>query len=151
MSREQWTRHKTMKEYKAVQKYLIMSPRKLRLVVGLIKKMKPMEALEKLPFASRRAAADLGKVIKSALSNAKAQGVSETDLIFKEIQIGEGPRLKRGKAANKGRWHPFKHRMSHIRVVLTTTKSQAPSTKSETNSKVENIKSETAKKKGGTK
>jgi large subunit ribosomal protein L22 len=111
-----------MKEYKATQKYLIMSPRKLRLVVGLIKKMKPAEAIEKLPFASRRAATDLAKVIKSALANAKNQGVSETDLIFKEIQIGEGPRLKRGKAASKGAWHPFKRRMSHIRVILTTIK-----------------------------
>jgi large subunit ribosomal protein L22 len=107
-------------EYKATQKYLIMSPRKLRLVVGLIKKMKPAEAIERLPFASRRAAGDLLKVIKSALANAKNQGVSETDLVFKEIQISEGPRLKRGKAASRGRWHPFKKRMSHIRVVLTT-------------------------------
>lgn len=112
------------KDFKATQKYLIMSPRKLRLVVGLIKKMKPAEAIEKLPFASRRAATDLAKVIKSALANAKNQGVSETDLVFKEIQIGEGPRLKRGKAASRGRWHPFKHRMSHIRVVLTTLKKE---------------------------
>jgi large subunit ribosomal protein L22 len=120
-----------MKEYKATQKYLIMSPRKLRLVVGLIKKMKPAEAIEKLPFATRRAAGDLAKVIKSALSNAKAQGVSETDLVFKEIQIGEGPRLKRGKAASRGRWHPFKHRMSHIRVILTTIKKEEEKIKSE--------------------
>jgi large subunit ribosomal protein L22 len=113
-----------MKEYKATQKYLIASPRKLRLVVALIKKMKPAEAIEKLPFASRRAAGDLAKVIKSALANAKNQGVGESDLIFKEIQIGEGPRLKRGRAASKGSWHPFKRRMSHIRVVLTTLNKQ---------------------------
>lgn len=115
-----------MKEYKATQKYLIGSPRKLRAVVSLIKKMKPVEAIERLPFASRRAAGDLAKVIKSALANAKNQGVSEADLIFKEIQIGEGPRLKRGRAASKGSWHPFKRRMSHIRVILTTIKKEEP-------------------------
>jgi large subunit ribosomal protein L22 len=115
-----------MKEYKATQKYLIGSPRKLRTVVALIKKMKPAEAIEKLPFATRRAAGDLSKVIKSALANAKNQGVGETDLIFKEIQIGEGPRLKRGRAASKGAWHPFKRRMSHIRVILTTIKKEEP-------------------------
>lgn len=109
-------------EYKATQKFLVMSPRKLRLVVGVIKKMKPVDAVERLPFASKRAAFDLGKVIKSAIANAKNQGVSETDLIFKEIQIGEGPRLKRGKAASRGRWHARHKRMSHIRVVLTTLK-----------------------------
>ena len=124
-------------EYKATQKYLIMSPRKLRLVVGLIKKLKPVDAIEKLPFASRRAATDLGKVIKSALANAKNQGVSETDLVFKEIQIGEGPRLKRGKAASKGRWHPFKHRMSHIRVVLTTQNKDSKADKQISKSKKE--------------
>lgn len=112
-------------EYKATQKYLVMSPRKIRAVAALVKKMKPAEAIERLPFASRRAAFDLGKVIKSALSNALAQGASETDLVFKEIQINEGPRLKRGKAASRGRWHPFKHRMSHIRVILTTEKPES--------------------------
>jgi large subunit ribosomal protein L22 len=116
-------------EYKSTQKYLIMSPRKIRLVVELVKKMKPSEAVEKLAFVQKRAAESLGKVIKSALANAKNQGVSETDLVFKEIQIGEGPRLKRGRAASRGRWHQFKRRMSHIRVVLTTTKSQEPSSK----------------------
>lgn len=119
----QWTRPNTMKnknEYKSVQKYLVDSPRKLRAVVALIKKLSPVDAIEKLPFASRRAAGDLSKVIKSAVANARVQGVSDSDLIFKEIQIGEGPRLKRGNAASRGRWHPFKHRMSHIRVILTT-------------------------------
>ncbi len=137
-------------EFKATQKYLIMSPRKLRLVVGLIKKMKPVEAIEKLPFASRRAAGELVKVIKSALANAKNQGVSETDLVFKEIQIGEGPRLKRGKAASRGRWHAFKHRMSHIRVILTTNKQSLASDakKEEVKTKTEKVAVEKVEKKG---
>jgi large subunit ribosomal protein L22 len=107
-------------EFIATQKYLLMSPGKIRLVVAVIKKMKPAEAIEKLPFVQKRAGIDLSKVIKSAMASAKNAGVSETDLIFKEIQIGEGPRLKRGRAASRGMWHPFKKRMSHIRVILTT-------------------------------
>ena len=110
------------KEFKATQKYLLMSPRKIRLVVGVIKKMKPAEAVEKLPFVQKRAGAELAKVIKSAITSAKNAGVSETDLVFKEIQIGEGPRLKRGKAASRGMWHPFKRRMAHIRVILKSNK-----------------------------
>ena len=112
------------KEFIATQKYLIMSPRKIRLVAELVKKMKPAEAIEKLPFVQKRAGVSLAKVIKAALANAKNQGVGETDLVFKEIQIGEGPRLKRGRAASRGRWHPFKRRMSHIRVVLISTKKE---------------------------
>jgi large subunit ribosomal protein L22 len=113
------------KQFKATQKYLLMSPRKIRLVVGVIKKMKPSEAVEKLPFVQKRAGVELAKVIKSAIASAKAQGVSETDLVFKEIQIGEGPRLKRGKTASRGMWHPFKKRMSHIRVILVSNKPEA--------------------------
>jgi large subunit ribosomal protein L22 len=144
-----------MKDYIATQKYLIMSPRKLRLVVGLIKKMKPAEAVERLPFSSRRAAGDLAKVIKSALANARNQGASDADLVFKEIQIGEGPRLKRGRAASKGSWHPFKKRMSHIRVILTTVKKEEPKTKTE--KEVKEVKNKEVKvekkgtKKNGTK
>lgn len=123
----QWIRPKDLKinmekTFKSTQKYLLASPRKVRLVVDLIKKMKPTDVVEKLPFSKRRAANDLLKVVKSAIANAKNQGVSDTDLVFKEIQVGEGPRLKRGRAASRGRWHPFKRRMSHIRVVLTTIK-----------------------------
>ncbi len=147
------------KDFVATQKYLIMSPRKLRLVAALVRKMKPTEAIDQLPFVQKRAGEPLLKVVKNALASARNAGVADTDLIFKEIQIGEGPRLKRGMAASRGRWHAFKHRMAHIRVVLTvkTNKSEAPKAKSET--KVENVKMETKKetktikkiKKGGAK
>lgn len=76
--------------------------------------------LKNSPFLRKRGSEVLLKVIKSALSNAKQKGLSDDVLLFKEIQIGEGPRLKRGRAASRGRWHPYKRRMSHIRVVLTT-------------------------------
>lgn len=100
----------------------------MRLVVALIKKLKPAEAIEKLPFVAKKAATDLLKVIKSAVANARVQGANETDLVFKEIQIGQGPSLKRGRAASRGRWHPYKKRMSHITVILTV---KAPKTEKE--------------------
>ncbi|KKU09336.1 MAG: 50S ribosomal protein L22 [Candidatus Woesebacteria bacterium GW2011_GWB1_45_5] len=108
------------KTFTATQKYLIMSPRKIRLVTALIKKMKPVEAVEKLPFVQKRSGLEIAKVIKNALASARNAGITDTDLVFKEIQVNEGPRLKRGRAASRGRWHPFKRRMSHIRIVLTT-------------------------------
>src|SRR3989338_3549817 len=134
----------------ATQKYLIMSPRKIRLVTALIKKMKPAEAVAKLPFVQKRAGESIAKVIKAAQANAKNQVVSEVDLTIKEIQVGEGPRLKRGQAASRGRWHPFKKRMSHIRVVLTT-KNQNSKVKIQ-NEKPEKVAVEKEKKgKNGTK
>lgn len=122
------------KTYTSTQKYLIMSPRKIRLVAELVRKMKPLDAVEKLPFVQKRAGEVMAKVIKSALANARVQGATDTDLVFKEIQIGEGPRLKRGRAASRGRWHGFKHRMSHIRVVLVSGR------------KVKTVEAEVAKK-----
>lgn len=134
------------KTYISTQKFALTSPRKLRLVVGMIKGLSPLAAIEKLPFAQKRAADVLSKVVRSAVANARNQGANDTDLIFKEIQIGEGPRLKRGRAASRGRWHPYKKRMSHIRVVLTTLNKQISNDKSQINTKGENSKSQTKKK-----
>ena len=107
-------------EFISKQNYLRMSPRKIRPVVALIKKLTPIKAVETLPFIGKRASVPLRKVIMTALANAKDKGVSESDLVFKEIQINEGPRLKRGLAISRGRWHPIKKRMSHIKIILET-------------------------------
>lgn len=107
-------------DIKAEQKYILISPQKVRAVVEMVKKLSPSLAAESLVLVAKRGAAPLRKVILSALANAKNKGLSETDLIFKEIQIGEGPRLKRGNPVSRGQWHPIKKRMSHIKVILTT-------------------------------
>lgn len=125
-------------EYKSEQKYLILSPRKIRPVVEVIKKMTPMKALDQLPFIKKRASEFLFKVIKSAVANAMQKGADANNLIFKEIQIGEGPRLKRGQPVSRGRWHPIKKRMSHIKVILTTKK-VAEVLKAKTAKKVEKV------------
>jgi len=104
----------------STQKFLRVSPKKLRSVVYLIKKLTPVRSVEVLPFIGKKASDPLRKAIMTAIANAKNKGISDTDLIFKEIQIGEGPRLKRGRAVSRGRWHPYKRRTSHIRVVLET-------------------------------
>ena len=139
------------KTYISTQKFTIMSPRKVRLVVDLVKRMKPVDAVERLPFVGKRAGETLLKVIKSALANARNQGASDTDLVFKEIQVGEGPRLKRGRAASRGRWHQYKHRMSHIRVVLKSTNTEAKAVKSEATVKTEDSKPEVKAEKKGVK
>jgi len=104
----------------ATQKFIRMAPRKLRLVVPLIKNISPIMAVEVLPHIGKRAAEPLRKVILSAIANAKEKKLSENDLVFKEIQVGEGPRLKRYHAGARGMAKPYKREMSHIRVVLET-------------------------------
>lgn len=55
---------------KAEQKYIRMSPRKVRLVVDAIRGLKPKEALDQLMFMHKRAAVPVGKTIKQAMANA---------------------------------------------------------------------------------
>ena len=112
-------------EITATQKFVHMSPRKLRLVVPLVKNMQPTKALEILPHIGKRAAEPLAKVIKTAIANAKVKKLSAADLVFKEIQINEGPRLKRWRPGAKGKVKPYIKRMSHIRVVLETKEPEA--------------------------
>lgn len=138
-------------EIKSVQKFVKTSPRKLRLVAALARKMKPADAIETLPFSRKRAADPLVKVIKTAVANAKERGLKEEDLIFKEIQINEGPRLKRGRPASRGVWHPYKRRMSHIRVVLEERKKSEKAMKPKTEAKKETKRKIERKKKGKTK
>ncbi len=105
-------------EYISTQKFIRMSPKKIRVVVAAIKKLSPEKAVEVLPYVGKRGSEPLQKTIKAAIANARMQGAETAKLEFKEIQIGEGPRLKRGIAVSRGRYHPIQKKMAHIRVVL---------------------------------
>lgn len=106
-------------EVKAEAKYIRISPRKVRLVVDAIRRLSPQKALEYLGFVNKRAAKPISKVIQSAIANAKNNfALKPEDLRFKEIQVNEGPTLKRWRAISRGRAHPIMKRTSHIKVVL---------------------------------
>ena len=55
-------------EIKSEQKHILISPRKVRPVADIIKKMSPLTSLEKLPFIKKRGAEFLLKVVKSAIA-----------------------------------------------------------------------------------
>ncbi|CAN5310758.1 hypothetical protein BH10PAT1_BH10PAT1_5170 [soil metagenome] len=112
------------KVYTSTQRFIRISPKKVRVVVQSIKKMSPEKAVEVLPYLPKSASIPLQKTIKSAIANASMQGAKVSELEFKEIQIGQGPTLKRGIPAPKGRYHPIMKRMSHIRVVLVARKQE---------------------------
>lgn len=102
-------------EYKAIQKNLGHTPRKMRLVADMIRKMTPEQALEILQFTNKSAAADLAKAIKTAIANSS----NKSGLTFKKIEINEGIKLKRFRYAGRGRIRPYKKRFSHIKIILT--------------------------------
>lgn len=105
-------------EIMAKTKYLRTSPRKLRLVAGVIRGLKPSRALVFLDQADKRAAFPLAKTLKSALANAKVKGVVEESLKIKKIEIGGGPIYKRFRAGSRGQAYSLKKRTSHLTVVL---------------------------------
>lgn len=128
-------------EFIQTQKYVIMSPRKLRLVANLVKDLSPQRAVETLPHFGKRAAEPIKKVILAAIANAVVGGISPEKLEIKEIQIGEGPRLKRGRPVAKGAWHPYQKKMSHIRVVLIAKEELGTKTEKSQKNKLETKRS----------
>ncbi|MBI4032949.1 MAG: 50S ribosomal protein L22 [Candidatus Blackburnbacteria bacterium] len=105
---------------KAEQRFLRMSPRKLREVVGSIRGIKsPARAIEYLEAMQKSAALPLAKVVKQAVANAKNNmKVSEDTLRLKSLEINDGPAYKRWQPVSRGQAHPIKKYTSHIRVVL---------------------------------
>lgn len=109
-------------EVQTIQKYIHTSPRKLRLVADMVRGMDPDKALESLRFTNKAAADDLSKAIDTVLANAKQKGMEK--IIFKSVEINEGPKMKRFRAGARGRVKPYKRRMAHIKIVLSDGKEQ---------------------------
>jgi len=106
-------------QVRAVAKYVRMSPRKVRLVVDLVRGMGVDEALNLLHFTNKAAAKPVAKVIESAVANAEENyGLSREDLYIAQIAADEGPTLKRGRAGARGRFKRILKRSTHITVVL---------------------------------
>lgn len=109
-------------EFTATAKYLHTSTRKLRLVADAVRNLSLDEATIQLERLPKRASLVLSKVVKSALNNASQKNVQVEKLRFKLIEVMGGPVMKRFHAASRGRAHPYKKRMTHVRVILTDDK-----------------------------
>lgn len=106
-------------EIKAKLNHLRVSPRKVRLLVDLIRDMDAREAESQLRFASKRASNSLLRLLNSAIANAKNDFNLEKDVLYiKKITVNEGPPFKRWKAKSRGRAAPILKRTSHINLVL---------------------------------
>lgn len=134
-------------EYTTIQKNISSSPRKLRLVADMVRKMDPYHALDILQFTNKAAATPLAKAIKTVIANASRK----EGLTFKSIEVNEGLKLKRYRVgtAGAGRGRPYKKRMSQIKIVLTDEPvvSKAPANavkeqKAKGKSKNQNLKEE---------
>jgi len=107
---------------KATLKNYRQSPRKVRLVADLIKGKSVRDALQELSFRAKRAALPIHKLISSAVSNARNQGVNEDALVIENITVDKGTVLKRWMPKARGRATQFHKHSSHVTVILSEQK-----------------------------
>jgi len=105
---------------KATLRMYRQSPRKVRLIADTIRGKKIADALTILRFADKRAAGPVEKLVKSALANAKDNGIKEEGLVVSKITVDGGRILYRRRARARGSAAPIRKRTSHIQVELTT-------------------------------
>lgn len=128
----------------STQKFVRMSPRKLRLVADLVRGKRVPDVLEFAPFVEKRAMKPVLKVVRTAAANARARGVDSAELTIKSIEVGEGPKLKRFRAVSRGQAHGYVKQMSHIRVILS---GENPKPKSQSAEPAEGVKKMSREKK----
>ncbi|MBW7908480.1 MAG: 50S ribosomal protein L22 [Kiritimatiellae bacterium] len=110
-------------EVEAVSKYVRMSPSKAHDLARAIQGRPAAEALRIADFNARKAGVLLGKTLRSAIANAENnEGLSVDRLIVKRAVVEKGPHIKRFWPRARGSASPILRRTSHIRIVLTESK-----------------------------
>jgi large subunit ribosomal protein L22 len=117
--------------YRAVTRYLIASPFKIRPVADLIRRKPYPEAMSILEHMPHKGARLVGKTVKSAASNAlnRNKQLNEDMLYVKKVLIDEGPRMKRIWFRARGRADMLLKRMCHITVVIDEVRTESSSNK----------------------
>ena len=112
-------------EAKAINRYVGTSPRKMRLVVDLIRGKSVGDALNILHFSPKHASKTAEKVLRSAISNLqnKEEGHVDTDTVYvKECFVDGGASMKRILPAPMGRAFRMLKRSNHITIVVAQRK-----------------------------
>ena len=106
-------------ESKAVAKYIRIAPRKVRVVMNLIRGKNVADAFAILKFTPKAGADVIEKVLKSAVANAENNFDMNVDKLFvSSAFVDEGPTLKRIHPRSRGQAFKILKRTSHITVVV---------------------------------
>jgi len=99
------------------------SPRKMRLVVDMIRGMEVFRALGVLKFSNKEAAARVEKLLRSAISNweqkneRKAEG---GELYISLVSVDGAATMKRMRPAPQGRGNRIRKRSNHVTLFVDT-------------------------------
>ncbi len=99
---------------------LRVSPRKLRVIVDMIREMDVEEAITQLRYSDRAAARDIAKMIESGVANIR-ENIREwdtDDLIVSRAWVDEGPTMRRYRPRAQGRATRINKRTSKVTIEL---------------------------------
>lgn len=99
------------------------SPRKMRLVADMIRGVEVNRALGMLKFSNKDAAAQLYKLLKSAIANWEAKNNQQVEagmLRVSTVFVNCAPMLKRLRPAPRGRGYRIRKRATTITLIVDT-------------------------------
>ena len=106
-------------EAKATLKYARISPRKVKIVLDLIRGQKADKAMAILKFTPKAACEPVAKLLKSAMANAEHNHEMDVSRLYvAECSVSQGPTLKRIRPRAQGRAFRINKKTSHITLVL---------------------------------
>src|SRR3989344_3944842 len=112
-----------------------LAPRKVRLIVNLVRGKNALLAMDQLAFVVRRPADPVAKLIKSAIANATNNfNMVASNLYIKEFYVDEGVKLKRYRPKAMGAVGEIQKKTSHIHLTLAE---KVPGLKAEKSAKKE--------------
>ena len=106
-------------ESKAVAKFVRITPRKVRVVLDLIRGKNVAEAFAILTFTPKAGAVVVEKVLRSAVANAENNYDMDVDkLVIKTAFADDGPTMKRIHPRSRGQAFKILKRTSHVTIVV---------------------------------
>ena len=116
----------------AINRYIGTSPRKMRLVIDLIRGKSVDRALDILHFSPKHASKVAEKVLRSAVSNLqnKEEGgrLEPSDIVVTKAYVDGGVTMKRISPAPMGRAYRVRKRSNHITIVVAPKETVPPAT-----------------------
>lgn len=107
-----------------------IAPRKMRMVVDLVRGKKVALAKDILRFTKNKGARVLAKLLDSTISSAKVLGQGdESTLSIVKITVDEGSKLKRWMPRARGSAYPIQKKVSHITIIVDEAKGKKTSQK----------------------
>jgi large subunit ribosomal protein L22 len=113
------------------------SPRKMRLVVDMIRGVDVNRALDILRFSTKEPSQKVEKLLLSAIANWQKKNeevrVEKSNLYVKEVFVDGGRQLKRLRTAPQGRGYRIRKRSNHVTIILDSRANSQEQVESKTN------------------